>query len=197
MKIVDFPDPKDEMREFPPELVPREYQFQMNMHTNFIKQQSDQNFFYMKFLGLFLLISGAYFVLQDKGVLSNFLIGTVILGVGTLYIMLTHVIFLDPQWDWKVTRCIKTGKFLEEKYPHIIPSDLFHTFDDLQPISFRGALVSRFGPFALVLILTTAAGMALSSKVGLWLTVSVGIFAAAFLIGSFFFFRWFIKRNFK
>ncbi len=193
---VDFPDPNNRIHDIPPELISRAYQLQIDMHTYYIKHQSERNFFYTKFLGYFLLVAVGYFVLQDYGILSNFLAGTIIIGICTLYVMFSNAIFLDPEWDCNLKHCIQAGKSLEEKHPNLISLDLFHRYEDLQPVSFRGAFMNRFVPFALVLILTSVASTVLSMNVGLKLSIAIGIFTFILLITSGFFFRGIIRKNF-
>lgn len=188
MKIINFPKPKDEQRNIPPEIVSQEYFFQMDMFKHHQKHQIDQNYSYVKLLGFFLLVSTIYFLLEDRGFLFDYLIGVVTTGVGTLLVMLLKTLILDPQVDCEIVRCIKIGKFLEEGYPNIVSSKLFHRFDQLQSNTHRRAMISRFGSFAIVLILTALSGVFLSLRVSLWLSISIGAFSVILLTASALFF---------
>lgn len=182
----------------PFECVPIEYKFYLETHRNFSKQQNDHNHFYLKYLGSFLLFACTYFIFGGKEISSNFLIATLVIGIGILYIMVMPAIFLDKNCDRELTHCIKTGKQLEEDFPNIIPIKLFHFFYASQTRARRVAFKSRFISIAIVLILTAAAGLTLAQKmVGLWLAISIGIFSATLLVAFFFFFNRIIEKNFK
>lgn len=188
-KIINFPKPKDEQRNIPSEIVSREYFFQMDMFEYYQKHQIDQNYSYVMLLGFFLLVSTLYFLLKGKGFLFYYLIGVVITGIGTFLVMLLKTLILDFLADCEVLRCVKLGKSLEERYPNIISSKLFHRFDQLQSNTHRRAMVSLFSSFAIVLILTALAGVFLSLRVNLWLSISIGAFSVVLLIASMLFIR--------
>lgn len=188
---------KDNIGDIPLEMVPQAYQLQLEMHMHYSTLQSAQNLSYIKLLGYFFVISGAYYILENQGILSNFLVGIVIIGVVTLGIMLAQVFSSDSEWDWKLAHSIKVGKLLEEKYPNILSLDLFHRFSKLLPNLFHAAIIGRFAPFAIVLTVTTAAGIVLNMNESPVLAKAIGTFAVILFITAGLLFNRIVKRNFN
>lgn len=194
MKIVAFRDLEATRISTPPECVLQKHKFIMDLHSHCVKQQSEQNFFYIKWLGLYVLAVAAFFLLGGQNFSSGFLKGVISLGCGFLFIMMWHAIFLTNQCDRKIAACILDGTALEELYPEIVISQIFHTPYKTRVSRVWFELFDRFISFSVVTFLTTASAITLFLN-SLPLVISIGALAIAFLVSSFLFFRGLINKN--
>jgi len=160
MKVA-FPDPKNLPLEIPPEEAQDAHKMLLDLHLHYMKKQSDQNRAYLKFFAVFFLVSLALFLLQAGGVVSDFRIGTFIMGIGTLAIIVLNSFFISPQYDRKVDYCIQRGMELEKRYPSIVNSGLFQSYGQLETYSQKVILLSRLLPFIVITLLTIIAGISL------------------------------------
>ena len=160
------------------------YKFLVDTHMQCEKQYAEQEFIYLKYAGFFVLASVALMIMHGKGLVSNYLIGVVFVGIGVLCASALSIIFIHSNADWKLAKCTEEGTALEEKYAHAISSCYFRTTTAVKPRCYRISIISRLGPFCFVGICTVLAGVALSIKISFTLGVFLSIASALLLIAS-------------
>ena len=164
-KVEDNLPPKDEFTA---------YSHFVDNHLYFLKQQSKCEFFYWKTVGIFFLITLASFILHDKEMIMSPFIVVLMTGLGCILIF-NQNIKMDFEYGVKAAACVEKGLPIEKKYNY--PVKLFSIFEDNKLIIYRGNLLSRLFPMGLIGLATVCAGILLSLKIGVWLSVVVAIFS--------------------
>lgn len=85
-----------------------------DMHLRFFKQQSRREFYYWKCAGLFLLAVLISFILQNRELISNFLVGIMVAGMGFLLLSLRNLI-IDVECGIFPAAFVEKGASLEKQ----------------------------------------------------------------------------------
>lgn len=187
---LDFP-----REDIPTHLVEPHYKFLMDAHMHYDKMRTEREFSYIKYAGFFALASLAFMMMQDKGLVSDYLIGVIFTGFGVLLASAMGMIFISAGIDWKLARCANEGSELEEKYQSIVNFSYFQAVNSVRVSRYRAALFFRLFPFVFVGIFTVLAGVGLSMRISTNLATFVGIASSTALIVATFFLARTTKRR--
>lgn len=176
---VEFPK-----EEIPSHLVEPHYKMVMDMHMNYEKMHTKQEFSYIKYAGFFLLAFLGFMLMEGKGLIGDYLIAVVWTGFGVLFASVMAMLFISSDIDWKRSLYEKEGKDLEDRYPSVINFKYFQTVSKLSRNRYRATLLARLAPFAFVGILTIWSAVTLSMRTRSNLAITVGIGASAILVAT-------------
>lgn len=186
---LDFP-----REDMPAQMVEHHYKFMMDMHMNYEKMHIDREFSYMKYADIFVLAAFGLMLMDSKGTASNYLLGIVVAGIGTLLVLAMNMIFLSSNIDLKRTCYAEEGRLIEEKYRSIVNFHYFRAVNAAKTARYRASLFSRLFPFVFVGAFTIWAGVSLSMKIGTHFASLIGIFSGVILLASAFFLGRIIKK---
>lgn len=173
--MINFPKDDDDMT---PADAFMAYKQLLNYHLFCLKQQSKCEFFYCKGLGFFFLLSMGFFFLQGKGFVLSPFIGIVLVGVGTLLMLLQNM-RMDFEYVVKAAACVEKGLRIEKKNDY--PAKLFSIFEGNKLVAYRGNFLSRLFPTGLIGLATAGAATLLAMKIETWLAIVVAILSVAAL----------------
>lgn len=182
-----------------PENAGRVYNFLLEEHLAYTKLTHERLALYTKrlnYCGIALLALISFYFAQAKflEITPYLLVGAVAYGVGAMLSCLWPI-FQDIMYDQKIAYIVMTGKKIEDEYPSLVPLTLFNTLESSR--SYRSLLFSRFLPFSLVLIETAIVGVILFSKIGVAVTVSIGLLCGVVIAASIFLISKAIKQHRK
>ena len=170
------------------------YKLLMDKNMHCIKMQAKHKILYIKWLGIFILASLIFYLMQSKSsiVFFNYLIGIVFVGIASLIVCLANI-FRDFEYDRQIIYQIKEGKKLERENTTIFSSEYFHSFDK----AYRPCLmlIPCIFPLGLIAIITASAGFLLSIKINVNLAIGVGICSLSLIIAGLFFLIKFAKSQ--
>jgi hypothetical protein len=185
---VEFPK-----EEIPTHLVEPHYKMVMDMHMHYEKMHTKQEFSYLKYAGFFLLAFLGFMLMEEKGLIGDYLIAVVWTGFGVLFASVMAMLFISSDIDWKRSLYEKEGKDLEDRYPSVINFKYFQTVSKLSTSRYIAVLLARLVPFAFVGILTIWSAVALSMRTSSNLAITVGVGASVILVAA----MVFLGRNMK
>lgn len=148
------------------------YKHLADYHLQVLKRQSKCEFFYWKSLGIFFVLSLAFFILKDHGFVFSPFLGIVLSGVG-IFLVLLQNIRMDFEYGIQAASYVQQGLSIEKTFKD--RPRIFQIFEDNKLLTYKGNLISRLFPMGLIVLGTTTAGVLLSLKVGVWLALGAAL----------------------
>jgi hypothetical protein len=148
------------------------YEHLLDYHLQVLKRQSKCEFFYWRSLGIFFVLSLAFFFLKDYGFAFSPFLGIIVAGVGTFFMLLQNI-RMDFEYGIHAASAVEQGLSIEKKFEG--PPRIFQIFEDKKLLTYKGNLISRLFPMGLIALGTATAGVIFSLKVGVWLAIVVGL----------------------
>lgn len=148
-------------------------------HFNLLEKRSKCEFFFLKIAAGFFVAIAVAFMLQDRGLISNAFILIFSTGIGCLFFLAMNA-KKDLEFGARAAECVRKGIIIEKRQD--LDVRVFQIFEDNKSLSYRGNLFSRLFPFWVIGVATVIAGVFLSIKIGLSLTIVVSLFSLSALL---------------
>lgn len=139
------------------------YKHLADYHLQVLKRQSKCEFFYWRSLGIFFVLSLAFFILKDYGFVFSSFLGIIFAGMG-IFLMLLQNIRMDFEYGIQAASYVEQGLSIEKKFEG--PPRLFQIYEDNKLLTYKGNLITRLFPMGLIALGTATAGVIFSLKVG-------------------------------
>ena len=153
----------------------------VEFHHRYCEKAAKQELAYFKYVGLLFIAIAALKLMEVKGLVSNFLMGSSALGLGILLILIMNIFFISSEIDQMKTVFEDEGIAFENKYPSIFYG-YFKASIESKKLSYRASLFYRLAPCSLVGAYTIWSAIQVSLASSLGLAVLVGSLSTVILL---------------
>lgn len=174
---MNFPRPQMTERD----INLQDYQHALFNHICYEKLRNSHDRYYLGVAAVFMLICLLLMHMQGAGVISNYKIGVVAIGIVTFAICIVFI-KMRSEYDRKPFYHTCKVKKLEEKLISVVYASYFKAFDSLRAKWYMGILFLRIFPTITIGILTTITGITFSTQIELWLAMTIATVSVVILV---------------
>lgn len=114
------------------------------------KMHAQQELTYIKYACFFICTFVGFMLIEEKGLVGDYIIALVCTGFGALCASFLVILFTSSEINWKHSVYDKEGETLEEKHQLVINFNYFKVIGKLNTNRYRARLLARLTLFTLI-----------------------------------------------